>query len=75
MMNIDEIRDYCERRGFEVCSRMGERMKINPEVIRLYFIYISFLAFGSPLIIYLALAFWIKVKDYASQFRPSVLDL
>lgn len=75
MMNIDEIRDYCERRGFEVCSRMGERMKINPEVIRLYFIYTSFLAFGSPLIIYLVLAFWIKVKDYASQSRPSVLDL
>lgn len=75
MMNIDEIRDYCERRGFEVCSRMGERMKINPEVIRLYFIYTSFLAFGSPLIIYLVLAFWIKVKDYASHSRPSVLDL
>jgi len=75
MMDINEIRDYCERRGFEVCSRMGERMKINPEVVRLYFIYTSFIALGSPLIIYLILAFWIRIKDYVRQTRPSVLDL
>lgn len=75
MIDINEIRDYCERRGFEVCSRMGERMGIAPGVVRMYFIYTSFLAFGSPLIIYLILAFWIKVKDYARESRHSVLDL
>lgn len=75
MMSINEIRDYCERRGFEVCSRMGERMGIAPGVIRMYFIYTSFLAFGSPLIVYLVLAFWIKVKDYTRESRHSVLDL
>ena len=75
MIDINEIRDYCQRRGFEVCSRMGERMGIAPGVVRMYFIYTSFLAFGSPLIIYLVLAFWIKVKDYARVSRHSVLDL
>lgn len=75
MMTINEIRDYCERRGFEVCSRMGERMGIAPGVVRMYFIYTSFLAFGSPLIIYLILAFWIKLKDYTRDSRHSVLDL
>lgn len=75
MIDINEIRDYCERRGFEVCSRMGERMGIAPSVVRMYFIYTSFLAFGSPLIIYLILAFWIKLKDYTRDSRHSVLDL
>ncbi len=74
-MSIEEIRNYCERRGFEVCSRMGERMGIKPSVVRLYFIYTSFLAFGSPLIIYLFLAFWIRIKDYLKGTRTSVLDL
>lgn len=74
-MSIEELRDYCERRGFEVCSRMGERMGIKPGVIRLYFIYTSFIAFGSPLIIYLILAFWIRIKDYVKTTRTSVLDL
>jgi phage shock protein PspC (stress-responsive transcriptional regulator) len=74
-MNIDEIRDYCERRGFEVCSRLGDKMGIKPGVVRLYFIYTSFLAFGSPLIIYLFLAFWIRIKDSLKSTRTSVLDL
>jgi len=74
---IERLRDYCERRGFEVCSRMGARMGIKPGVVRLYFIYTSFIALGSPLIIYLILAFWIKIKDYlqGGGSRDSVLDI
>lgn len=72
---INQLRDYCERRGFEVCSRLGDRIGIRPGVVRLYFIYTSFLALGSPLIIYLILAFWISIKDYLQSPRRSVLDL
>ncbi len=75
MNKIDQTRNYFERRGYEVCSRLGDRMGIRPSVIRLYFIYTSFIAFGSPLIIYLVLAFWIKVKDYLNDSRRSMLDL
>ncbi len=72
---INKIRDYCERRGFEVCTRLGDRMGIRPSVVRLYFIYISFLAFGSPVLIYFMMAFWIRLKDYLQRNRTSVLDL
>lgn len=75
MKFINDIRDFCERRGYEVCSRMGDRMGIRPSVIRLYFIYISFLAFGSPILIYMFLAFWIRIKDYVQSPRRSALDL
>ncbi len=74
-MTIEEFRDFCERRGFEVCSRLGDRIGIKPSVVRMYFIYTSFLAFGSPLIIYLILAFWLRIKDYVSGGKSSVLDL
>jgi phage shock protein PspC (stress-responsive transcriptional regulator) len=72
---IEKIRSYCEKRGFEVCSRTGERMGIAPGVVRCYFIYLSFLTFGSPLIVYLMLAFWIRIKEYMRSKRYSVLDL
>ncbi len=72
---VERIRDYFERRGFEVCARLGDRMGIRPSVVRLYFIYTSFLTLGSPFIFYLILAFWIRVKDYVRPKRTSVLDL
>lgn len=75
MNTIEKLRDYCERRGYEVCSRMGDRMGLRPGVVRLYFIYISFLSFGSPIIIYMFLAFWIRIKEYLKPSRRSVLDL
>ena len=75
MKVINQIRDYCERRGFEVCTRIGDKIGIRPDIVRLYFIYTSFLAFGSPLILYLILAFWIRIKDYLQSPRRSVLDL
>ncbi len=72
---IDRIRSFFELRGFEVCSRLGERLKIKPSRIRLFFIYSSFLALGSPFIIYLIMAFLIKIKDYTYSRRTSIFDL
>ncbi|MGB0175671.1 MAG: PspC family transcriptional regulator [Owenweeksia sp.] len=72
---INRLRDYCERRGFEVCTRLGDRIGIRPSVVRVYFIYISFITMGSPLLLYFFLAFWIRVKDYVQRSRTSVLDL
>jgi hypothetical protein len=47
-------------------------MGIATSIIRRYFIYISFLTMGSPLIVYLFLAFWMNVKKYifASRRNP-----
>ena len=43
--------------AFGVCTHLGEKFKISTSSIRLYFIYTSFLTMGSPVIIYLILAF------------------
>jgi phage shock protein PspC (stress-responsive transcriptional regulator) len=42
--------------------------------IRLFFIYASCLTIGSPLIVYMILAFWLKLKDYIKGSRNPVWD-
>ncbi|WP_462235137.1 PspC domain-containing protein [Ekhidna sp.] len=51
------MQDYLEKYAFGVCTRLGEKLRIPTSSIRLFFIYTSFLTFGSPLIVYLGLAF------------------
>ena len=57
-------RHFLEKSAFGVCQQLGEWMRINPARIRLYFIYLSFITFGSPFVIYLFMAFWLNIKKY-----------
>ncbi len=54
---IARLQAFFEKYAFGVCTRLGEKFRIPTSNIRLYFIYASFLTFGSPIIIYLGLAF------------------
>lgn len=58
------VKDLVERSAFGVCSYVGDKLGINSAKIRLYFIYTTFVAMGSPIILYLFLAFWINIKKY-----------
>jgi len=75
MNPVQHIRAYFEKQAFGVCTRIGERLQMRTSVIRLFFIYASFLTVGSPLIIYMILAFWLKMKSYVRSKRTSVWDL
>ena len=55
------IRDLVERQAFGVCQYLGEKMHLAPADVRKYFIYTSFIGMGSPLIVYLFMAFWMNV--------------
>lgn len=70
-----QLRKFFESSLFGVCQYIGERFGIRSSVIRMYFIYTTFLTFGSPIIIYLVLAFWINLKQYLIAQRPSIWDL
>ena len=63
-MLVQVLKDLVERSAFGVCSYLGDFFGIQSTKIRLYFIYTSFVAFGSPLLIYLVLAFWLNIKKY-----------
>ena len=58
-----------ERSVFGVCEYIAEKVGIRTSRVRMYFIYLSFFAFGSPVIIYFFLAFWLNVKDYIKKKR------
>jgi len=53
---------FIEKSSFGVCTYLGKRMGVASSKVRLYFIYTSFVAFGSPIVLYLAIAFWINIK-------------
>jgi phage shock protein PspC (stress-responsive transcriptional regulator) len=64
---IKSILDYFEKRAFGVFTWWGEKLGVKSHSIRLFFIYLSFLTFGSPLIIYLIMVFILQNKNY---FKP-----
>jgi phage shock protein C len=61
------IIDLFERQIFGVCSWIGEKFEIKSSKVRLFFIYSSFLTFGSPLVIYLIFAFYLENKEYLQK--------
>jgi len=75
MNPVQAIRNYFERQAFGVCQAIGAKLQMRTSVIRLFFIYASFLTIGSPIIIYMILAFWLKMKTYIRSRRTSVWDL
>lgn len=61
---LKQVKYFSENQAFGVCSWLGERMGISASSIRLYFIYTSFLTMGSPIIVYLVLAFWVEFRKH-----------
>ena len=66
---IQSILGYFEKQSYGVFKWWGDKLGMRASRIRLFFIYISFLTFGSPLIIYLAMAFILEHKDLIKGFR------
>jgi phage shock protein PspC (stress-responsive transcriptional regulator) len=61
---LSKIKGFLEINAFGVCSTLGEWMGIATSKIRLFFIYITFMTMGSPILIYLSLAFMININHY-----------
>ncbi|MEP7129122.1 MAG: PspC family transcriptional regulator [Chitinophagales bacterium] len=72
---IEQIKTFFERQAFGVCDWLGNKMRIKSADIRLFFIYASFLTVGSPIIIYMIFAFWLRLKKMVNRQRNSVWDL
>ena len=75
MKQFDKLRYFFEKYGFRVCSRLADFLGIRSKHVRLFFIYSSFFGLGFGFLIYLVLAFWMKIKDIVYSKRSSVFDL
>lgn len=65
-MNL--VKEISEKFGFGVCNWLSTKIGIHSSRVRLYFIYLSFVTFGSPIFLYLILAFWVNVKKYVRDY-------
>ncbi|MBL0765555.1 PspC domain-containing protein [Marivirga atlantica] len=63
---MKKVQQFIENQAFGVCTRLGEILEIPTSHIRLFFVYTSFLTFGSPILIYLGLAF---IRDFRKLLR------
>jgi phage shock protein C len=73
---IEQIRNHFEKQSFGVCAWWGQKLGINTGDIRLFFIYISFMTLGSPLLFYMIMAFILEHKEYFKfKRRFSVWEL
>ena len=72
----EKIVDFFEKQAFGVCTWWGKKLGIQTSRIRLFFIYFSFLTIGSPLLIYLVMAFVLELRNYVRQGeRDRIWDL
>jgi len=70
---MNNFKHFIEWHVFGVCTAIGERLGIATSIIRKNFIYISFITMGSPVIIYIFVAFWMNVKRYILNARRNPL--
>ena len=70
---MNKLRSLVEYNLFGVCSYLGEKFNIASSKIRLYFIYLSFLTFGSPVIFYFFLVFWMNMRRYMQNRKRNPL--
>ncbi len=75
MSLLRRIQSVTEMRIFGVCASVGEKMGVSISAIRIFFIYTSFLAIGSPVIIYLALAFVKNIRKHLRNRRKSIYEI
>ena len=75
MSKLSTLRYFFEKYGFAVSTRLADSLGMNVKSVRLFFIYASFTTIVGGFIIYLTLAFWLKLKDIIYTKRTSVFDL
>ena len=77
VLMINQILSYFEKFAFGVCAWWGDKLGISSSSIRMTFIYLSFITFGSVLFIYLIMAFILEPKQFFKirRKRPTIWDL
>ncbi|MFB9055309.1 PspC domain-containing protein [Mariniflexile ostreae] len=66
---------FFQKRGFYVCQRIADRIGIRAKVVRISFMYLTFVTVGFGFALYLFMAFWMHIKDMVYTKRSSVFDL
>lgn len=68
---MNKIKDLIELQWFGVCSWWANKLGVSISKVRLFFIYLSFITVGSPIIAYLSMAF---ILDLRNAFRKKNVE-
>jgi phage shock protein PspC (stress-responsive transcriptional regulator) len=60
-----------EKQAFGVFTWVSSKLNIKSSSVRVAFIYLSFITFGSPIFLYLIAAFILKHKEYFKPVRKT----
>lgn len=66
---ISRIKHFFERNAFGVSTKLADKTGVSTESVRLFFIYASFMTIGSPIIVYLSLAFVMHIRKHLRRRR------
>jgi phage shock protein C len=72
---MKRLQYFIESQAFGVCAAVGEKLGFATSSVRLSFIYLSFLTFGSPVVVYLILAFWMNLRRHLRRERSTIWDV
>lgn len=74
---IQKIIFFFEMRSYGVCDWWGQKLGVPSNRVRLFFIYISFLGVGSPVLIYLSMGWILENKHFFkfSKKKKSIWEL
>jgi phage shock protein PspC (stress-responsive transcriptional regulator) len=70
---VRRIQLFFEEHAFGVCTYLGDKLGVATSSIRLFFIYASFITLGSPVVLYLALAFVLNIRAHLRK-RSTIWD-
>ncbi|MFD2921153.1 PspC family transcriptional regulator [Terrimonas rubra] len=66
---MNQFKNFVEWNAFGVCTAIGNRMGVSTGRIRQFFIYTSLVTMGSPIILYMILAFWRNMRNYIKSTK------
>ena len=75
LLKFKSLRDTIEASVYGVCAYLGRKLSIPSKRVRLFFIYTTFIALGSPIIIYLILTFILNLRYMIKTKRNPVWDI
>ena len=66
---------FFEQNGFGVCSVIAKFLGLRVKNLRMFFVYLSLFTIIVGPVIYLFIAFFIKIKNLFCSTKPSVFDI
>lgn len=75
ILKSKSTRDVIEMNVYGVCAYLGRKLSMPSKRVRLFFIYTSFIALGSPIIVYLILTFILNLRYMINNKRNPVWDI